>query len=37
VLRKRNFERGERVDLVLWGLLRDDRNAGASPVRATAV
>ena len=23
--RKRNFERGLRVDLLLWGLLRDER------------
>lgn len=28
-MRKRNFERGRRVDLLLWGLLRDDRCAGA--------
>jgi RimJ/RimL family protein N-acetyltransferase len=27
-MRKRNFERGRRVDLLLWGLLRDER-AGA--------
>jgi RimJ/RimL family protein N-acetyltransferase len=24
-MRKRNFERGRRVDLRLWGLLRDER------------
>ena len=24
-LRKRNYERGRRVDLLIWGLLRDDR------------
>ena len=24
-MRKRNFERGRRVDLLLWGLLRDER------------
>jgi ribosomal-protein-serine acetyltransferase len=23
-LRKRNFERGQRVDLLIWGLLRDE-------------
>jgi [ribosomal protein S5]-alanine N-acetyltransferase len=24
-MRSRNFERGRRVDLLLWGLLRDER------------
>jgi RimJ/RimL family protein N-acetyltransferase len=24
-LRKRNFERGRRVDLLIWGLLKDER------------
>ena len=24
-MRKRNFERGRRVDLLMWGLLKDDR------------
>jgi RimJ/RimL family protein N-acetyltransferase len=24
-MRGRNFERGRRVDLLLWGLLRDER------------
>jgi ribosomal-protein-alanine N-acetyltransferase len=24
-MRKRNFERGRRVDLLLWGLLKDER------------
>ena len=23
-LRKRNYERGRRVDLLIWGLLKDD-------------
>ncbi len=26
-MRRRNFERGRRVDLLLWGLLRDERPA----------
>ncbi|MDP9285436.1 MAG: GNAT family N-acetyltransferase, partial [Actinomycetota bacterium] len=25
-MRKRNLERGRRVDLLLWGLLRDERS-----------
>ena len=27
-LRKRNFERGRRVDLLLWSLLREERLDG---------
>jgi RimJ/RimL family protein N-acetyltransferase len=43
LLRKRNYERGARVDLVLWGLLREEREAArahrAAPrrVRGTRV
>jgi RimJ/RimL family protein N-acetyltransferase len=36
VLRKRNFERGVRVDLVLWGLLRDEHHAARSTRTASA-
>lgn len=32
-LRKRNFERGRRVDLLIWGLLADERPARGSTPR----
>ncbi|HET7134286.1 MAG TPA: GNAT family protein [Casimicrobiaceae bacterium] len=32
-LRKRNFERGRRVDLLIWGLLADERPARESTPR----
>lgn len=32
-LRKRNFERGRRVDLLIWGLLADERRARGSTPR----
>ncbi|HEY2327665.1 MAG TPA: GNAT family protein [Gaiellaceae bacterium] len=33
LLRKRNFERGRRVDLLIWGLLADERPARESTLR----
>ena len=32
-LRKRNFERGRRVDLLIWGLLADERPVRESTLR----
>jgi RimJ/RimL family protein N-acetyltransferase len=30
-MRQRNFERGRRVDLLLWALLRDERRGSTTP------
>jgi RimJ/RimL family protein N-acetyltransferase len=32
-LRKRNFERGRRVDVLIWSLLADERRAPAPTPR----